>query len=101
MPFFGRSFGCPNPLPFDSSHRLPDDSRRPDNFDWLPSLRHRSRNPVCWLPSPVASRRHTGCPMTVPPVRIDRLPDFNSRVRNLGLPVTRLRLSLGATPVAR
>ena len=91
MPFFGRSFGCPNPLPFDDSHRLPGGSSRPDHDDWLPSLRHRSRNPVCWLPSPVASRRHIGFPMTVPPARLDRLPDLRSRRRSLGLPVARPR----------
>ena len=88
--------GCPNPLPFDRSRRLPDDSCRPDHIGWLPSLRHRSRNPVCWLPSPVVSRRHIGCPMTVPPGRIDRSPDLNSRRRNPGLPVTRPRWLLDA-----
>jgi len=104
MPFFGQSPGCPDLLPFDRRHRLPGDGCRPDHVGWSPSRRHRSRGPVCWLPSPVSSRRHTGFPMTVPPVRLDRLPDLHSRRRNPGLLVAQPRWPLDAVhadPVTR
>jgi hypothetical protein len=58
MPFFGRTFGCPNPLPFAAATGCPM-TASPRPHRWLPSLRDRSRGSVRWLPSPVSSRRHT------------------------------------------